>query len=161
MTIDQVFFVLALVACLGCGLIAGAFFAFSTFVMKALSRLPANEGIAAMQSINVVVLNPLFLGAFIGTAAVSVLAVVAALAYWHAPGAVWLLVGGALYLIGTFAVTRAFNIPRNDALAALQPTDPAAATYWNQYLSGWTVWNHVRTIAALAAAAAFGIALGR
>ncbi|VTR91976.1 membrane protein : Putative integral membrane protein OS=Microcoleus sp. PCC 7113 GN=Mic7113_4396 PE=4 SV=1: DUF1772 [Gemmata massiliana] len=161
MTIDQAFFVLALVACLGCGLIAGAFFAFSTFVMKALSRLPANEGIAAMQSINVVVLNPLFLGAFIGTAAACAVAVGTAVVYWHVPGAVWLLVGGVLYLIGTFAVTRAFNIPRNDTLAALQPTDPAAAAYWNQYLSEWTVWNHVRTVAALAAAASFGIALGR
>jgi uncharacterized membrane protein len=30
---------------------AGVFFACSTFVMKALARLPANEGIAAMQSI--------------------------------------------------------------------------------------------------------------
>ena len=33
-------------AALGCGLMAGVFFAFSTFVMKALSRIPQGEGIA-------------------------------------------------------------------------------------------------------------------
>jgi uncharacterized membrane protein len=46
---------------LGCGLIAGAFFAFSTFVMKTLGNLPPTQGIAARQSINVVVINPWFL----------------------------------------------------------------------------------------------------
>ena len=46
------------IALLGSALIAGIFFAFSSFVMKALARVPSAEGIAAMQSINVVVLNP-------------------------------------------------------------------------------------------------------
>ena len=53
---------LALLACVGAGTVGGVFFAFSTFVMKALAQLPARQGIAAMQRINVVVLNPLFLG---------------------------------------------------------------------------------------------------
>ena len=52
-TTDQWLFALTLFAALGCGLIAGVFFAFSTFVMKALARLPSGEGMAAMQSINV------------------------------------------------------------------------------------------------------------
>ncbi len=43
---------------LGSALVAGVFFAFSTFVMKALGRLQPEQGIAAMQSINVTVLNP-------------------------------------------------------------------------------------------------------
>ena len=60
---------LALGTSLGCGLIAGSFFAFSTFVMGALARLPAAEGIRAMQAINVVVINRWFLGAMLGTAA--------------------------------------------------------------------------------------------
>ncbi len=60
-----------LTAVLGSGLIAGTFFAFSSFVMPALARLPAAQGIASMQSINVVVINPLFLGVFVGTAGVS------------------------------------------------------------------------------------------
>ena len=38
-TTDQLLVALTLVSALGCGLIAGVFFAFSAFVMKALSRL--------------------------------------------------------------------------------------------------------------------------
>jgi uncharacterized membrane protein len=57
--IDHLLFALTLVAALGCGLMAGVFFAFSAFVMKALARLPLAQGIAAMQSINVAVINPI------------------------------------------------------------------------------------------------------
>ena len=48
-------------ATLGCGLMAGLFFAFSNFVMRALCNLSPTKGIATMQSINVTALNPLFL----------------------------------------------------------------------------------------------------
>jgi uncharacterized membrane protein len=64
-TLDALLFALTLFAALGCGLIAGVFFAFSAFVMKALGRLPPAEGIAAMQSINIAVINPVFLTAFL------------------------------------------------------------------------------------------------
>jgi uncharacterized membrane protein len=151
---------LTLLATLGCGLIAGIFFAFSTFVMKALARLPPGEGIAAMQSINLVVLNRWFLTAFLATAAACVLTVIYSVLRWHEPGAAYLLVGGILYLAGTLLVTIVFNVPRNKALAAVGPTDPAAASLWIRYVAGWTAWNHVRTAAALAAAASFSFALG-
>ena len=49
---------LTVVAALGCGLNAGVFFAFSSFVMKALARLQPALGIAAMQSINLVAVTP-------------------------------------------------------------------------------------------------------
>ena len=120
---------------------------------------PAAGGIAAMQSINVAVLNPVFMAAFLGTAAVCVVAVIFAVLRWHEPGAVFLLVGGALYLVGTLLVTIAFNVPRNEALASVVPSDPNGASLWARYVSSWTAWNHVRTAAALAAAASFSIAL--
>lgn len=47
-----------LITALGCGLVAGAFFAFSSFVMAALKRLSTAEGIAAMQSINILAITP-------------------------------------------------------------------------------------------------------
>lgn len=56
-TVDRLLFVFTLFAALGCALIAGVFFAFSAFVMKALGRLTPAGGITAMQSINVAVLN--------------------------------------------------------------------------------------------------------
>jgi len=60
--------ILILVAALSAAVIGGVFFAFSTFVMKALRRLPADQGIAAMQAMNVAVINPVFLGVFLGAA---------------------------------------------------------------------------------------------
>lgn len=156
---DELLFTLTLVAALGCGLVAGIFFAFSNFVMKALARIHAGSGIAAMQSINVVVLNPLFLGLFFGTAAVCLLLAIYSLLRWQSPGTAWLLTGSALYIIGTFIVTIAFNVPRNEALARVDASQPEATRVWRNYVAVWTRWNHVRTIAALAAAAFFTIAL--
>ncbi len=136
---------------LGCALIAGVFFAFSTFVMKALARLPPAEGIRAMQSINVVVINGRFLAAFLGTAVACGLLALSSPWTWQQPGGALRLGGCLLYLVGTILVTAAFNIPRNDALAQLQPDAVEAAAVWSRYVASWTAWNHVRTAAALIA----------
>jgi uncharacterized membrane protein len=150
--------VLSLAGTLGCGLVAGVFFAFSTFVMRALERRPAPEAIAVMQSINVAVLNPWFLVVFVGTALVCAGASAAAIARWQS-GSGWILAGGALYLLGCFLVTMRCNVPRNEALAALDATAPSAATAWSTYVRDWTFWNHVRTVCSLAASGAFAGAL--
>jgi uncharacterized membrane protein len=140
---------LAFLLCLGAGTIGGVFYGFSTFVMKALGQVPPDQGARAMQRINVVVLNPLFLGVFMGTALVGVgAAIVGSLS--TAP---WLVAGGLLYVLGTFGVTMACNVPRNNRLAAMNADAPETAGYWRTYLKEWTFWNHVRTAAALAAAA--------
>jgi uncharacterized membrane protein len=118
---DPLLFALTLAAALGCGLMAGLFFAFSVAVMKALGRLPSAEGIGAMQSINVAIINPLFLAVFFGTAAAWVLVMIASLLRWHDPDTVYLLIGGVLYLVGTFLVTLVFNVPKNNALASVAP----------------------------------------
>ena len=52
-----------------------------------------------------------------------------------------------------------FNVPRNDALAAVGADTADGANLWPRYVAGWTAWNHVRTAAALAAAASLTIAL--
>jgi uncharacterized membrane protein len=147
-----------LVSALGCGLIAGVFFGFSTFVMKALGNLPPPQGIAAMQSINVVVINPWFMTAFLGTGVVCLIVLIASLLRWQDPATPYLLAGSVLYLVGTVLVTMLFNVPRNNALAAVAPNTSEAAALWAPYLSSWTAWNHVRTIAALAASALLTIA---
>jgi uncharacterized membrane protein len=146
---------LTFVTALACGLVGGIFFAFSTFVMKALSRLPAPQGIAAMQSINITVINPLFMLAFVGTALACIPVGVVALASWGEPWAGFLLAASVLYPLGSIAVTRAFHIPRNDALAVLDPERAESGRYWSGYVVSWTAMNHVRTIVPLAASALF------
>ena len=159
MTIDASLDDLILLTALGCGLVAGVFFAFSAFVMAALARLPPGQGIAAMQSINRVVINPVFLGAFLGTAAACAVLVVAAVLDWGDARAPKLLSGGLLYLSDTLAVTMAANVPRNNALAAVDPGSAEGATLWAGYVRSWTAWNHVRCVAALIAAAVLMAAL--
>jgi len=146
-------------ALLGSALVGGVFFAFSSFVMKALARVPSSEGIAAMQSINVVVINPSFLGAFMGTAVLSMGIVGLALVSRSHPSTMFFLGGAIFYFVGTFLVTALGNIPLNDQLAAVSATDPAAVDLWEHYLSRWTMWNHVRTAAAMAAALLYCLGL--
>jgi len=52
-----------------------------------------------------------------------------------------------------------FNVPLNEALAKVEPTSINGASLWASYLNNWTAWNHVRTAAALAAAASLTISL--
>jgi uncharacterized membrane protein len=158
-TVNYWLFALQLFSALGCGLVAGVFFAFSTFVMNALARLQPTPGIAAMQSINITVINPLFMTAFLGTGAACILLAVSSLFKWHQPGAAYLLVGSLLYLVGTVGVTIVFNVPLNDALAKVEPDSTLGVSLWTSYLDNWTFWNHIRTAAALAAAASLTIAL--
>ncbi|HEY9674865.1 MAG TPA: anthrone oxygenase family protein [Waterburya sp.] len=152
-------FALKLFSALGCGLIAGVFFAFSTFVMSALARLQPSQGIAAMQSINITVINPLFMTVLFGTAAACIFLAVSSLLKWHQPGAAYLLLGSLLYLVGTVGVTIVFNVPLNEALARVEPGSSEGASLWVSYLANWTNWNHIRAAAALAAAASLTIAL--
>ncbi len=150
--------ILILSAVLGSGLVAGIFFAFSNFIMRALGRLPENQGIAAMKAVNVTVLNPWFFLAFFGTGAVCL--PVAFLALGSAAGAhrAYLLAGCALYLFGCLLVTMALNVPLNNRLESADPDSSGAAALWAHYLSRWTLWNHVRTAAPLAAAGLFALA---
>jgi uncharacterized membrane protein len=143
---------LTVVTALGCALVAGVFFAFSTFVMPALARLPAPQGIAAMQSINVAAVTPPFMLALFGTGLACLVLGGAAVADGRSPGALRVLLGCALYVAGTLVVTMAANVPLNDALARADASGAAGARLWAAYVTSWTAWNHVRTIAALAAA---------
>ena len=146
----KLLFGLTFTTALATGLMAGVFFAFSTFVMKALGRIPAAEGISAMQSINVVVERSGFLVVFLG-AAVTCIAL-AILSFWRlgSHSGWFVLAGAAVYLLGCIVVTMIFNVPMNNALAAMPAADAATATYWTKtYLRDWKFWNHVRTLACL------------
>lgn len=144
--LSSLIFVLTFVAAIGSGLVAGIFFAFSTFVMAALGRLPAAQGTAAMQQINITVINPVFMLAFMGTGLVSLALLLATVFDWQGLSAKLILIGALLYLIGCIGVTMIFNVPLNDALAIAKPGTPEAATLWARYLDEWVFWNHVRTV---------------
>ena len=145
---------------MGSGLVAGIFFAFSTFVMRTLGQLPENQGIAAIKAINVKVLNTWFFLAFFGTGAVCLRVAFLALGSGAGTHRAYLLAVRALYLVGCLLVTVAFNLPLNNRPASAEPDSPGAEALWAHYLSSrWTLWNHVSTAASLAAAGLFATAL--
>src|SRR5581483_9902158 len=156
--IDSYVRVLTIIAAVGAGISGGVFFAFSTFVMKALGRLPAAQAISAMNAINKAAPAPLFMLALFGTAAVGIALSVVALRHLDQRWAAYLLAATALYLI-CVVLTVVYHVPRNNALALVDPTAPGAAQTWAHYLSSWTAWNHVRTLSALAGATTFILAL--
>jgi uncharacterized membrane protein len=150
---------LTLLAALGSGLVGGVFFGFSGFVMKALARLRPAHGIAAMQSINVVAVTPPLMIALFGTALACVALVASSLTKWREPVAMLRLVAGGLFLVGTVLVTIVRNVPMNDALAAVDPDSADGVAEWGRYVTSWTAWNTVRTVAAIAAAVMFSLTL--
>ncbi|MER6060956.1 anthrone oxygenase family protein [Streptomyces sp. NPDC001792] len=157
--IDGPFFVLVVTGILGTGLMAGAFCAFSTSVMRGLAALPPAQGVAAMNAINVAAVRPAFMTVFTGSAVLSAVIAVVTFVVWPNEGRLELLLGSALYLCGSFGLTIVTNVPRNDRLAQLTPGTPEAAVYWPAYVREWTFWNHVRTVASAAAALVYVLAL--
>lgn len=150
---------LVVAALVGSGLVTGLLFAFSLVVMRALQELPPPTGMAVMQRINVLILTPLFLVLFLGTALLCV--AIAAVAWRGLPGtgAVWLLVGAGCHLAGPLGVTMVFNVPLNNRLAAASPAE--AASTWPNYVAAWLRWNHVRSVLGAAAIAALGAGLAQ
>ncbi len=150
---------LTILAALGTGVVGGVFFAFSNFVMAGLTRLPAPSGITAMNSINITVINPLFMTALFGTGILCLVIGAYALFNWSMGGALLLIIGAVAYLVGNIVVTMLFNVPLNNALAVVDPSSAEGAALWTRYLSEWVMWNHVRTVTAIAAMAAFIVSL--
>ncbi len=151
---------LTLATAIGAGVMAGVFFTFSNFVMPALAKVPADQGTAAMQSINIEAINRWFMGALFGTAAACLVLAILSLRSLSDPRALLRFAGAAAYVIGAIAITAACNVPRNNALAALDPAAAGSAAAWSRYLGEWVLWNHVRTGSSLVSAIALTIAYG-
>jgi uncharacterized membrane protein len=124
---ESLLYLLTFAAALGAGLVAGIFFA---FIMTALRRLQPEAGIAAMQSINVVVLNPVFFAVFFGTAVIALVLASAAIFRWSDADAPCLLAGSLLYLVSTILVTMVLNVPLNNRLASTKPGIAEGSGLW-------------------------------
>ena len=117
------------------GLLAGLYFAYAISVMPALKRTSDQTYAEIMNTINVVIVNPLFLiFAFLGAPATAVL-----LLFWDRSG--WAVAGAVLGVV-TLLVTAVFNIPLNNALA--KNSNRGA------FEVPWVRWNIVRTLTGIA-----------
>jgi uncharacterized membrane protein len=158
---DQMLVVLTFAVAIGSGVMGGFFFAFSVVVMAALARRPAAEGMAAMQAVNVLVLNPLFFAFFFGTGAICLVLAAMAVAGSSPFNGLLVVIASLAYLLGGIGITMARHVPLNNALAVADPQSPAGAALWTRYLVSWAQWNHLRTVACIVAAVAFTLCLYR
>ena len=145
---------LVVAAAVGSGLAGGVFFAFSTFVMSGIRRLPPSQGVTTMQAINERATTPAFMTLLFGTAALALGLGVDAVAHRDEDTWGWVAAGSVAYLTAII-LTAAFHVPRNDALAALDPDSAEAAARWADYLREWVAGNHLRTATCTIAAVAF------
>jgi uncharacterized membrane protein len=158
---DKLVTTVSVVTALSSALVAGVLFAFSNHLMKAFGKLPTAQGVTTFQTVNTAILNPVFLLLFVGTGVLSLVLGILSVVRWSEPGSAFLLIGSLLYLVGVIVETRIIHLPRNDALDKADPASERAATLWADMLSTWTTWNHVRVVAALAAATCFIVAAVR
>ena len=156
---DGVPFILTFAAALGSALNAGLFFIFSVCIMAALARLAPAEGIRAMQSINRVIINALFMAVFMGSALLSAVLVTVAVLQWETPGVGWALAGGIVYLVTSIGVTMIVNVPLNNQIERTDADSAEGQALWARYLDVWTKWNHVRSVGTLVSTGLFIAAL--
>jgi uncharacterized membrane protein len=130
------------------GSIVGVFYAFSVSVMPGLDAIKGGQAIRAMQSINRVIQNPLFLVTFLGTPIAALVTGVLLLTLDQSSAAIAFLLAAVIYVVGALAPTILVNVPMNEALDRVDEeahTDDAAQ-YWPAYSARWTRWNTLRAV---------------
>ena len=137
-------------AAISVGLMAGVYFAFSAFVMQALDAAGRPAGMAAMQSINRIIVRSLFLPLFFASSLACLLLAVFGVMIWGSAGAWQMVIGGVIYLVGMLAVTAFANVPLNNSLEAVDAAGAEAEAMWRRYMQRWLPWNHVRTVSCTA-----------
>jgi uncharacterized membrane protein len=134
-------------ATLATGLIAGLFYAYANSVMPALARADDRAMIDVMQKINVVIINPWFMVAFLGTVGFTVLAAALHLGREHRSTLIWIVLALVLNVVA-FGVTSGLNVPLNDQLAAAGDPGSIAdlAAVRADFEAAWVRWNIARGV---------------
>jgi len=144
---------------LGCGVMAGVYFAFSAFIMTSLGRIAPASGMSAMNATIVDIVKSPFMPVFMLTTLTAVSLSILGAVRWGQLGSALMAIGGAIYVLGMFGVTMMVNQPMNEALLAADPATSQGVAVWSRYLIDWTMWNHLRTISSAVATAMFIAAL--
>jgi uncharacterized membrane protein len=150
--------ILTVLAIVGSGLMAGVYYTFSTFTMAGLRSLPASQGAAAMQAVNLEAPRPPLMSVFFGTAVIGVALYVLAITSFEGLSSVLSISGASLY-ISSIVITGVFNVPLNDRLEAANPASPQGVSVWTDYQRRWTRYNHVRVGVSVASAVVLTLSL--
>jgi uncharacterized membrane protein len=146
--------VLIVAGAVGAGLFGGVLYAFSSFVMPALDRLPPDRAVQAMQTINRQATTAGLMSVMCGVAVIALVLAVEGFRELDVRRGRGLVIGSSSYLAAV-AVTALFHVPRNQRLATLTTPHADVAQEWRSYSSAWSRANHARAALAIAASTAF------
>ena len=138
-----------LAAAITAGLMAGVFGLYAHTIMRGLGNADDRTFVAAFQSIDRAIINPLFMLAFLGALVFSGVAVLLYLRDDGGKQVPWLIAAFALYL-AVVVITVAIHLPLNDDIKAAGDPDrltDLAAVRENFHETRWVAWNIVRAIA--------------
>jgi uncharacterized membrane protein len=133
------------------GLTAGLFFAWSCSVMPGLAQVSDRVFIAAMQSMNRAIQNPLFFSCFFGAA---LLLPLSTYLFFDVAMVFELLIGAtSIYWVGVMGITIWGNVPLNNSLDTFQmesASEEEILKSRTDFESRWNKLNHIRTVASVA-----------
>ena len=145
--------VVLIAATLTTGLMAGVFGLYSNAIMPGLRRTDDRTFVAAFQSIDRAIINPVFMATFLGA-----LVLTALTALLHFTGEArsllpWIVAALVLYLV-VFVLTIRVNVPRNNEIKAAGDVDRMTDVHgvrerFNE--ARWVRWNHLRAFASILA----------
>jgi uncharacterized membrane protein len=153
MTLAQFRGPVLVVATLTMGLMAGVFGLYAHTIMRGLGKTDDRTFVAAFQSMDRAIINPLFMLTFFGAL---VFSGVAAVLYLRDDGGSvlpWVTAAFVLYL-AVFVITVAVNVPLNDEIKTAGDPDriaDLAAVRDAFHETRWVAWNVVRAIASTVA----------
>jgi uncharacterized membrane protein len=140
------------------GLMAGVFAIYANAIMPGLRKSDDRTFVAAFQSMDRAIINPMFMLWFFG--ALVLAGAAAALTAGEGSVLPWIVAAFVLYLV-VVVITVVVNVPLNDAIKAAGDPDaidlPAVREHFDE--ARWVAWNVVRAILSTAALGALAWAL--
>ena len=132
------------------GLQAGTYYTWACGVMPGLARAGDRTLVAAMQSVNIAIVNPVFMLTFLGAP----LLAGAAVAISGQTARPW-VVAGLTLAVSTVVITGLGNIPLNNALDSAGLVDRIVdlTTVRADFESAWVRWNLARAVTSTASLA--------
>ena len=133
-------------------LVAGLFYAYTCSVNPGLGNLADAEYLAAMQSINKAIQNPIFFLSFFGAFFLLPLSVYQHYSQPFSTRFLLLTAAAILYIIGVMGITIFGNIPLNEALDNFDIKSATASEIAGQRVKFEKPWNGLNLIRTIASA---------
>jgi uncharacterized membrane protein len=127
-------------------LITGLFYAYSCSVNPGLSKLTDAQYLAAMQSINMAIINPLFMITFIGALLLLPWCAYQNFSLPTTSRCIFVFAATLFYAVGVFGVTVTGNVPLNNFLEKIDLSTASVEAIHDYRLRFEKPWNRFHTI---------------